>query len=89
MRTPIHFATDRECLERIAPTVGKVELSEVTYGWIHNTMDLGRIAVSENLASKIGKNPLLEMESTIDFEFDGENNLISPFAMVEETAGAH
>ena len=26
-RTPIHFPTDRECLERISPTVGKLDLS--------------------------------------------------------------
>ena len=41
MRTPIHFATDRECIERFAPTVGKLDLAEVTYGWIRNTMELG------------------------------------------------
>ena len=40
IRTPIHFATDRECLERIAPTVGKHDLSEVTYGWIRNSLEL-------------------------------------------------
>ncbi|MBZ5583465.1 MAG: hypothetical protein LAQ30_14900, partial [Acidobacteriia bacterium] len=48
-RIPNCFPTDRECLERIAPTVGKVNLEEVTYGWIHNTMELGRLALSENL----------------------------------------
>ena len=26
IRTPIHFPSDRECLERIAPTVGRVDL---------------------------------------------------------------
>ena len=26
IRTPIHFKTDRECIERIAPTVGKFDL---------------------------------------------------------------
>jgi hypothetical protein len=87
IRTPIHFPTDRECLERIAPTVGKLDLAEVTYGWIRNTMELGRIALSENLRGVIGQNPLLEIEATIDFDFDGGNNLISPFLPVEETAG--
>jgi len=32
IRTPIHFSTDRECLERIAPTVGRLYLDYVTYG---------------------------------------------------------
>ncbi len=89
IRVPVHFPTDRECLERFAPTVGKLDLSEVTYGWIRNTMELGRLALSENLLPQIEGNPLLEVESTIDIEFDGDNNLISPFAPVAETAGTH
>ena len=89
IRTPIHFPTDRECIERVAPTVGRLDLSEVTYGWIRNTMELGRLAVSENMRAQVEKNKMLEIEAAIDFEFDGEGNLISPFAPVEETAGAH
>jgi hypothetical protein len=87
IRTPIHFPTDRECLERIAPTVGKIDLDEVTYVWIRNTMELGRLALSENLRGAAEKNPLLEIEATVDFDFDGESNLVSPFMPVEETAG--
>ncbi len=89
IRTPIHFPTDRECLERIMPTVGKLDLSEVTIGWIRNTMELGRLAISENMRPQLERNPDLEIESTIDFEFDGQANLLSPFAPIEETAGAH
>jgi len=88
IRTPIHFATDRECIERIAPTVGKIDLAAVTFGWIRNTMELGRIALSENLRGAIEGNPLLEIEGVTDFDFDGRNNLISPFEPVPETAGA-
>jgi len=87
IRTPIHFATDRECIERIAPTVGRLDLSEVTYGWIRNTMELGRLAVSENMRTQVEKNKMVEIEAAIDFEFDGEGNLISPFMQIEETAG--
>jgi hypothetical protein len=89
IRTPVHFAADRECIERMMPTVGKIDLSAVTVGWIRNTMELGRIALSENLRSAIEARPDLEIEAAIDFEFDGRGNLISPFAPVEETAGAH
>jgi hypothetical protein len=89
IRTPIHFATDRECIERIAPTVGKLDMGGVTYGWIRNTMELGRLALSENLLPQIESNPQLEIEARIDFEFDGANNLLSPFAPVPETAGTH
>jgi hypothetical protein len=89
IRVPIHFPTDRECLERVAPTVGRLDLSEVTYGWIRNTMELGRLAVSENMRAAVEANELLQIEATIDCEFDGGSNLISPFAEIEETAGAH
>ena len=82
IRTPIHFPTDRECLERIAPTVGKFDMSEVTFGWIRNTMELGPLALSENLRAAVERNPLLEIEAAVDFEFDGAQNLISPFAPV-------
>jgi hypothetical protein len=89
IRTPIHFPTDRECLERMFPTVGKLDLAEVTLGWIRNTMELGRLALSENLRPQIELNPALEIESTMDVEFDGDSNLVSPFAPVVETAGVH
>ena len=82
IRTPIHFPTDRECLERIAPTVGKLDLDEVTYGWIRNSMELGRLALSENLRAVVEGNPNLEIEAVIDFEFAGDGNLVSPFAPV-------
>lgn len=84
IRTPIHFPTDRECLERIAPTVGRLALDEVTYGWIRNTMELTRLAVSENVRTEVEKNAILEIEQTIDCEFDGAGNLISPFLPVVE-----
>jgi hypothetical protein len=79
IRTPIHFPTDRECLERIAPTVGRLDLNDVTYGWIRNTMELTRLAFSENVRAEVEKDDRLEIEMTMDCEFDGENNLISPF----------
>jgi hypothetical protein len=89
IRTPVHFATDRECLERFWPTVGKLDLNEVTFGWVRNTMELGRVALTENLRAAIEQRPDLEIEATVDFEFDGAGDLVSPFAPVEETAAAH
>ncbi|MBV9302378.1 MAG: hypothetical protein JOY62_03090 [Acidobacteriaceae bacterium] len=49
VRTPIHFASDREVLEHIAPTVGKTDFAEVTYCRIRNTLSLVHVSVSENL----------------------------------------
>ncbi len=53
IRTPIHFPNDLEALTNIAPTVGKVDLSKVTYCRIRNTMELVHVAVSENLVSSV------------------------------------
>jgi hypothetical protein len=50
IRTPIHFSSDRECLEKIAPTVGKLDLNTVTYCRVRNTLELLQGFVSESLA---------------------------------------
>src|SRR5215208_3920805 len=71
IRTPIHFPTDRECLERIAPTVGKLDMRQVTMGWIRNSMELNLIALTENLLPQMRQNPLLEIDGPAkDWEFD-------------------
>ncbi len=56
IRTPIHFRSDLEALTSIAPTVGKIDLSEVTYCRIRNTLELTRFAVSENLIPSLRDN---------------------------------
>ncbi len=89
IRTPVHFATDLECLERFLPTVGKLDLATVTIGWIRNTMELGRLGLSENVRAAVEANPSLEIEAVTDFEFDRAGNLVSPFVPAHETAGAH
>jgi hypothetical protein len=43
--------------------------------------------VSENVRGEVEKNPLLEIEATMDFDFDGQNNLISPFEQLAEGRG--
>src|SRR5207237_797237 len=75
IRTPVHFPTDRECLERIAPTVGKFDMKEVTIGWIRNSLELATISLSENLLPKIKANPLLEVVGPAqELEFDRVGN---------------
>jgi hypothetical protein len=60
VRTPLHFASDKECLDLLYATVGKFDTKDVTVGWIRNTLELGTIVLSENLAGEIDKNPMLE-----------------------------
>jgi hypothetical protein len=77
-RIPIHFATDRQCLERLMPTVGKFNMEAVRIGWIHNTLELTPIALSENLRAEIEQNSLLEViDGPMDLEFNGDGNLVN------------
>jgi hypothetical protein len=87
IRTPIHYPSDHECLERIAPTVGRVDLSQVTIGWIRNTMELGFLKLSENLGDQIRKNPMLEIVGPAEvMEFDESGNL-GRLTLAAERAG--
>ena len=78
-RVPIHYATDRECLEALAPTVGRLDTADVTIGWIRNTMELAVLGLSENLRGVIEQNPMLEILGPAqDLPFDADGNLVSP-----------
>jgi hypothetical protein len=76
IKTPMHYATDHECLERLMPTVGKFDMREVTIGRIRNTMELGRVVLTDNLLPVIRANPNLEiLEGPFDFEFDAAGDM--------------
>ncbi|HTS51002.1 MAG TPA: hypothetical protein VMH05_23810 [Bryobacteraceae bacterium] len=88
IRTPIHFSSDRECLEKIALTVGRIDQNDVTYGWFRNSLELGFMKLSENLQAEIRKNPALEIVGPAEsFEFDAAGNL-SGLAVQQHTVGA-
>ncbi len=75
-KAPIHFASDKECLEQLWPTTGKFDQDRVTYGWIRNTMELDVIRLSENLLDQIERNPLLTIEEgPTEMAFDAHGNL--------------
>ncbi|MGA8151358.1 MAG: hypothetical protein WB952_10445 [Terriglobales bacterium] len=75
-RMPIHFATDRQCIEIMAPTTGKVDTSLVTIAWILNTLELTLMMLSENLRQEIQANPDLEILGPAqDFCFDQHGDL--------------
>jgi hypothetical protein len=75
VRTPIHYASDKKCIEMLAQTVGKADIGKVTIGWIRNSLELGRLAMSENLRPQIEENAALEIEGpAFDLEFDGDGN---------------
>jgi len=76
IKVPIHFASDRECLERMFPTVGKVDPSEVTIGWLTNSLEISTMKLSENLRAEIERNPDLEITGPAeDMDFDSGGDL--------------
>jgi hypothetical protein len=79
VRVPAHFATDRACLHWVAATAGKLDVADVTYGWIRNTLELDRLAISPALRGQIGVQPQIEVEGEIDVRWDQADNLVSPF----------
>ena len=79
VRVPAHFASDRECLQWVAATAGKLDPAQVTYGWIRNTLELGRLAISHNLRARIDGEMQAEVEGEIDVKWDAEGDLVSPF----------
>jgi hypothetical protein len=76
IRMPIHFPTDRECVEKISRTSGRLDTQAVTYAWISNTMELGLIGISENLLDEIRSNSALEVVSPpVELPFDSAGSL--------------
>jgi hypothetical protein len=85
-RIPMHYPTDRECLEKFWPTVGKFGPEEVTIGWIQNTMELALVALSENLLGEIRATRTLEiLGDAWELEFDGAGNLVTPWVRAGAT----
>ncbi len=78
IRVPASFPTDRECLDWVAATSGKVDPAQVTFGWIRNTLALDRVAVSYNLHTELHQ-PHVAVEGEFDVEWDADDNLITPF----------
>lgn len=76
IRTPLHFPSDRECLEKIVPTVGKFDSRDVTIGWVRNSLELTVLALTENLLPEIQKNSILEILGPArEFAFDANGDL--------------
>ncbi|MDP2997226.1 MAG: hypothetical protein Q8N47_07045 [Bryobacterales bacterium] len=77
VRTPIHLPTDRECLEAMAPTVGKLNLMDLKIGWIRNTLELSRLILSETLRDEIEANPdLTIVGGPVEIRYGADGNLV-------------
>ena len=81
---PPHFPTDRECIEKILATCGRADLAECSVVWIRNTMELGRMRVSENLLDGLSANPTIEILGPArPIEFDAHGQLTDEMAIAE------
>ncbi len=84
---PLHFADDRTCIEKIAPTCGKLDVSDVSIAWIRNTMDLSEMLISANLLDEVRRNPEIEvLGEPAEIEYDSDGNLVG---VLEAEAVAH
>lgn len=82
IRTPIHFATDRECMENLALSVGIFDSATLKTARIRNTMCLDLLEMSETLRDEIEANPSLEILSVRDWSYDADG-------MLPDTFGVH
>ncbi len=80
--TPMHFSTDRDCVEKILATCGRLDTAEASIVWIPNTMDIGECLVSENLLDEVKQNPEIEVVGEPQaIEFDDAGNLKAAFQL--------
>jgi hypothetical protein len=87
IRVPAHFASDRACLHWVAATAGKVDPADVTFGWIRNTLELDRVAISHHLRAQIDRQPQVVADGEIEVQWDEAENLVSPFCLSGRDGG--
>ncbi|MBM3726453.1 MAG: hypothetical protein FJW40_13620 [Acidobacteria bacterium] len=76
IRTPVYYNSDRECIERMVPTVGKLDPAAVTFCRAKNSLELRVVEMSANLLGEIEKNPALAIvDGPYDWSFDGAGNM--------------
>lgn len=75
-KAPMHFRSDRECMENMSRLVGRLNTEDMTIGWIANTLDLSPLAVSENLRPALAGNPNVEIVGEAwELPFDANGDL--------------
>ena len=84
---PPHFPGDREPIERILPTCGRLDVDECSIAWIRDTQQLSELAVSENvLAEALSHDGVEQIGDPFELTFDAEGNL-EPSCVGEPVAG--
>ena len=74
---PVHFATDRECLDKALQTVGFVEPQNARVLRVRDTLHLGELLVSEAFAAEMeSRDDLSVLATAADMEFDAQGDLL-------------
>jgi hypothetical protein len=85
LRAPWHYGDDRTCLDKLWRTVGKFEIEKVTVGWIANSLDIGTLALTENLRPALSGDVDIVGEG-MDWPFGSDGDLRSPFTALRSQA---
>ncbi|MDQ1330681.1 MAG: hypothetical protein QG578_946 [Thermodesulfobacteriota bacterium] len=81
---PVHFDTDRKCLDACARILGLGSMENARIARIKSTKSLEYIQVSKSLEAGIESNPDIKRVSPWEpFRFDGNDNLL-PFPSLKE-----
>ena len=73
---PIHFQTDRECLEACLNTIGMIDPEQARIVHIKNTLSLGCMSVSRALEAEVASNPKVTLSGSWEtMAFDEQDNL--------------
>ena len=68
-------------MEKVVPTLGRVDTLGATVCWIRNTLELGEMMLSENLREEIGRNAALEIVGDpVAVEFNADGSLVEALA---------
>lgn len=80
-RLPIHFSSDREALDFALGALGSPGEHEQRIIWVRNSLDLGRIAVSDSLTAEVAPlNGWRLSSEAIEPRFNPLGNVTSPIA---------
>jgi hypothetical protein len=88
IRTPIHFPTDRECVQALTLSVGLFDDSLLTAVRIRNTMNLDLLEMTETLRPEVEANESLEIVDVRDWTFESDGSLPDTFGVLAG-AGTH
>jgi len=78
-RIPITLPNDKEALQAAFKTIGPKDENNVRLLWIKNTSNIVNLMVSPAVKDAIPQEKMEVLRGPVKMEFDGEDNLISPW----------